>query len=205
MSESNHLYDELGAIGSNEGVEDSENTAEGESEDQSGDEKRQGGEFRDTIVDSHWAKLQLGKTTLEEIEGKHKWIADEIRTRQADKEKPAGVPDRLKEEILEELEVRNTTAQVHSIASKAQKELYDDTIEKYQEALGKREAMKLAVQVSGVDLSPQAANRRGLNLPQFGSADTESKPRVTESDRRMAKLMGVEPELVAKKRAEVEA
>lgn len=163
------------------------------------------------ILESFEERLDSGELTLEEVEARQPWVAEAIKAKR--EPKPEAFPteslnkmkDEMKEEILADLEVKNTKNQVYAIATKSQKEEFDNTVAEYKDSLGEAKAVALAVRVSGIDLSSQASTRRNLSHPSFGNADTESTIRVTESDRKMANQMGVEPEVVAKNRAAVEA
>lgn len=162
------------------------------------------------ILESFEERLDKGELTLEEVENRQPWVAEAIKAKKQKAEEV--LPDTsklksdLKTEILEEIEVKSTLTQVYSIANKAQREEFDATVaELEKEGLSKSKAINLAARASGIDLSQQASQRRSLNHPSFGDVDTEAKLRVTESDRRMAKTMGVDPETVAKSRVALEA
>ncbi len=72
--------------------------------------------------------------------------------------------------------------------------------DKYKDDLGPKEALDLAVKLANIDTSVHAMRRRGMRLPAVGDGVTDDAIVISDADRKIAKMTGADPKVIAEKR-----
>jgi hypothetical protein len=204
------LFDSA-ASDDSDGVTDNSASTSGETDESSLDveESQASKDEREKQIRAHLRKLEDGKSTLEEIEEKQPWIADEIRKRLAKEEEPtvdieALVEAKLEAKLQQEREreqfatLKNRINEVST--TKEQRAKATERFEALKDKLGDYEALKLAAELADIDLGDHLLRRQGMQVPRVGSGSQQSDD-VNQKIMNQANLSQDEVRELARKKA----
>ncbi|MBT7929852.1 hypothetical protein HN682_08065 [Candidatus Peregrinibacteria bacterium] len=135
-------------------------------------------EKRQHVVDSFKRKLESGELTKEEIPEKQAWVLKEIENSQqketAQPDISALVEKTAKEQVEKILKQEKEAQAVQSLRDKIAdarpsltvKEFIKKEFDTYKDSLGEEAALKLAVRLSGLNVSPEAVKRSRMHIPE---------------------------------------